>query len=114
MEDFHKILKTIRKKNGYTQQQIAEILSLEVSSYGKKELGQSDITLKQLELISNFYGISVLELLAYPNPVTVNNERLQPRIQILVDVGNKNQKEKVVEVLKKIEDINIEASFIKT
>ena len=113
MERFHTILKEIRKRNGYTQQQIADILKCDVSNYGKKELGQSDITLKQLELISNFYGISVLELLAYPDPVIVNNERLQPRIQILVDVGTKNQKDKVVEVLKTIEDISIQTSIIK-
>jgi len=108
MENFGNILRKIRTKNGYTQQNIADFLDLEVSSYGKKELGQSDITLKQLELISNFYGMSVLELLAYPFPVIVNNERLQPKIQISIDVGNKNQKEKVLEVLKKIEDINIQ------
>jgi transcriptional regulator with XRE-family HTH domain len=108
MKAINDVLKEIRKRNGKTQQEIANVLNLEVSSYGKKELGQSDITYKQLELISNFYGMSVIELLAYPYPVIVNNEKLQPTIKITIDVGSKNQKDKVLEVLNKIEDINIQ------
>ena len=108
MIQISKILKELRKKNGYTQQDLAEVLKLEVSSYGKKELGQTDITLRQLEFIANFYGVTVLELLAYPNSVSVNNELLQPKIHISVEVGSKNQKDKVIQVLQKIDDINIE------
>ena len=108
MKPINVVLKKIRKKNGYTQQEIANVLGLEVSSYGKKELGQTDITLRQLESIANFYNITVLELIAYPSPVSVNNELLQPKIRISVDVGNKNQRDKVMQVLQKIEDINIE------
>jgi len=108
MKPINEVLKEIRKKNGYKQRELADVLVLDVTSYGKKELGQTDITLRQLESIANFYKITVLELLAYPSPVIVNNELLQPKIRISVDVGSRNQSEKVVQVLKKIEDINVE------
>jgi len=68
--------------------------------------------LRQLESIANFYKITVLELLAYPNSVSVNNNLLQPKIQILVDVGTKNQSDKVIQVLQKIDDINRDKNMI--
>ncbi|MDR2962757.1 MAG: helix-turn-helix domain-containing protein [Bacteroidales bacterium] len=75
MKSITEILKELREKKGKTQQDLANVLNLEVSSYGKKELGKADITLTQLERISNFYNISVLELLAYPNTVSINEKQ---------------------------------------
>ena len=107
MKPISETLKSLRKKNGYTQQNLADVLELEVSSYGKKELGQSDITLTQLECISKFYKMSVLELLAYPDAVAINKQPMHTAVQILVDVVSERQKQKLLEVLDKIEDINV-------
>jgi len=98
MEAINEVLKKLRKKNGYTQQQIADVLALEVSSYGKKELGQSDISLRQLESISNFYKMSVLELLAYPDTITINDkEETQLILQVVVGKDKKNDVLKVIQ-----------------
>lgn len=107
MKPINEILKELRTKKGCTQQVLADILNLKVSSYGKKELGKAEITLCQLECISKFYGISVLELLAYPDAVTINKQPILTTVQILVDVVSERQKEKLLEVLDKIEEINV-------
>jgi len=108
MKPINEILKELRDKNHHTQQVLAEALNLKVSSYGKKELGKADISLSQLESISNFYKMSVLELLAYPDAVTINKQPIHATVQILVDVVSPRQKEKLIEVLDKIEEINVE------
>lgn len=107
MKLFNEILKELRTQKGYSQQDLADVLNLKVSSYGKKELGKSDISLSQLECISNFYKMSVLELLAYPDAVTINKQPIHTTVQILVDVVSQRQKEKLIEVLDKIGEINV-------
>jgi transcriptional regulator with XRE-family HTH domain len=107
MKQICETLKHLRKKNGYTQQKLADFLDLEVSSYGKKELGQSEITLTQLESLSNFYDMTVIELLAYPKEIHIVGEPLKPKVSIVIDVFSDNQGKTVAEVLEKIEGINL-------
>jgi len=107
MKPINEILKELRDKNGYTQQDLADALNLKVSSYGKKELKKADIKLGQLECISNFYKMSVLELLSYPDAVTINKQPIHTTVQILVDVVSARQKDKLLEVLDKIDEINV-------
>lgn len=90
MKAITEILKELRKKNGLTQQEVADVLDLEVSSYGKKELGKADITLSQLECISNFYKMSVLELIAYPNNVVVN-EKNEIKGKLTIEINGQKQ-----------------------
>lgn len=97
MERVYSTIKELRKKNGLTQQDLAEYLSLDVTSVSKLENGKIDISLSKLELISTKFGMSVLELLAYPNKVVVNDMQSE---QV------KKLKEKVVEcleIIKKME-----------
>ena len=107
MKSISEILRELRTKNGYTQQKVADALGLENSSYGKKELGQVDITLSQLESIANFYKMSVLELLAYPSAVHIVGETLKPEIIISLKVVSENHAETIKEVLNKIEGIKL-------
>ena len=71
------------------------------------EQGVSDINLSKLELISNIYKMSVVELLAYPNLVKEVYEPLKPKVSIIIDVYSDNQEKAVTEVLEKIEGIEV-------
>lgn len=99
MERVYSTIKELRKKKGLTQQDLAEYLNLDVTSISKLENGKIDISLSKLELISTKFEMSVLELLAYPNKVVVNDNDMQSE-QL------KKLKEKVfecLEILKKME-----------
>ncbi len=71
MKQICKTLIELRKKNGYNQSQVGESLGLDATGYGKKELGKSDLTLTQLELLANFYNMTLVEFVAYPETVKV-------------------------------------------
>lgn len=97
METVYRTIKELRKKNGLTQQDLAEYLNLDVTSVSKLENGKIDISLSKLELISKKFGLNVLELLAYPNKVIVNDTQSE-QVKIL--------REKVfelMEIVKKME-----------
>ena len=64
-------IKDLRKKHGYNQTQVGEALGLDVTGYGKKELGKSDLTYSQLELLAKFYNMTLVDLVAYPAIVKV-------------------------------------------
>jgi transcriptional regulator with XRE-family HTH domain len=65
-------LKTLRKKNGITQQEIAEYLGIDTTSYGRIERGDRNLSAERLELIAKFYKLNVNALLSDGN-INVND-----------------------------------------
>lgn len=61
---FSKNLKDLRLKANLTQAQIAQELDITQQSYQKWESGKSKPTLNTLEMFSDFFGISIEELLS--------------------------------------------------
>lgn len=68
-------LRVIRKKKGYTQQQIADIIATDVSNYSRKESGDVKIIQDEWEKIANFLNVSVEEIYEDEDArVIVNND----------------------------------------
>lgn len=68
-------LRAIRKKKGYTQQQIADIIATDVSNYSRKENGDVKIIKEEWEKIANFLQIPMEEIYEDDeSKVVVNNE----------------------------------------
>lgn len=61
---FSKNLKDLRLKANLTQVQIAQELDITQQSYQKWESGKSKPTLNTLEMFSDFFGVSIEELLS--------------------------------------------------
>ncbi|AMS27543.1 hypothetical protein AEM51_11460 [Bacteroidetes bacterium UKL13-3] len=59
----HQKLIALRKQNGYTQQQIADYLGIDTTSYGRLERGERKISTERLELLAVYYKLPVHELL---------------------------------------------------
>lgn len=77
----HQFLKEIRIKNGYKQQQIAEILGIDTTSYGRIERGDRKLNTERLAILAKHYNISVSALLSNaeilaekPQETPTNNE----------------------------------------
>lgn len=70
----HQFLKEIRIKNGYKQQEIAEILGIDTTSYGRIERGDRKLTTERLALLAKHYKISISALLS-------NNETIEEKPQ---------------------------------
>lgn len=61
--DISKNLQKYRVQRGYSQDEIAKRLNISRQTYIKYENNQASISLNQLEIISNIYGLSVNELI---------------------------------------------------
>lgn len=57
-------LKSLRERNGYSQQEVADALNMSQNAYSLLETGKTKLDVERLHLIAKFYKISVIELLA--------------------------------------------------
>lgn len=62
----HKIkkdkLQAIRKQKGYTQQQVADFISTDVSNYSRKESGEVRIYTEEWDKIARFLGVPLKDI----------------------------------------------------
>ncbi len=59
-------LKSLRERNGYSQQDVAEALNMSQNAYSLLETGKTKLDVDRLYLIAEFYKISIIELLDPP------------------------------------------------
>ena len=62
------LLKKLRKENGLTQQQVADFLHLDRSTYAYYESGRTKINIDILIRLSNFFQVSLGELVGVEVP----------------------------------------------
>jgi transcriptional regulator with XRE-family HTH domain len=58
----HTNIRSIREKDGLTQEQVADYLNMSVNGYGDIERGETDIKFSRLVQISNLFNITIAEL----------------------------------------------------
>lgn len=85
MEDILKNIEAIRKEKRVTQEKIASELGIKQSSYSSYITRESDITYSRLLRISEILGVSVIDLIGWP-------ERYVPEstAKECVDCGSKD------------------------
>jgi transcriptional regulator with XRE-family HTH domain len=84
-------IKVLRKKNGITQQEIAEYLGIDTTSYGRLERGERNLSADRLELIAKFYKISVNILLEGINLVESTTQKQNSEYDFLEYLKQENQ-----------------------
>ncbi|WP_370899594.1 helix-turn-helix domain-containing protein [Chryseobacterium gossypii] len=68
-------LRLVRKRKGYTQQQIADVIATDVSNYSRKESGDVRIIRDEWEKIANFLDVPVEEIYEEDEgKVVINND----------------------------------------
>ncbi len=78
------LIKKARKKSGYTQQQVADLLGVDRSTYSYYELGKIKPDIKTIINLSKVFGVTYVELLESEN------------VNKFSDVSNvKDEKEKI-------------------
>ena len=68
-----KLLKTLRKENGLTQQQVADYLHLDRSSYAYYESGRTKINIDILIRLAQFFQISLAMLVGEELPAQLKD-----------------------------------------
>jgi transcriptional regulator with XRE-family HTH domain len=62
-------IKTLRKKHGYSQEKLAEMLNMGQNTYSDLESGKRKLDIERLFQIAQFYKISINRLLEDPPPL---------------------------------------------
>ena len=65
-------LKHFRTTSGLTQQQVADVLGLDRSTYAYYESGKTTPDIKSVNKLLKIFNISYYELMEEPDPTTVN------------------------------------------
>ncbi|UZT98627.1 helix-turn-helix transcriptional regulator [Chryseobacterium fluminis] len=66
-------LRSVRKRKGYTQQQIADVLATDVSNYCRKESGDVKIIHEEWAKIADFLNVPLEEIYEEEGALTVIN-----------------------------------------
>ena len=67
----HEIIRNLRKERGFTQQQVADYLNLDRSTYAYYESGRSKASIAIVVKLAHFYQVRYAALLG-PEPVTAD------------------------------------------
>ena len=69
-----KCLRSLREKCGYTQQQLANVLNIDRSTYSYYESGKTSPDISSLITLANVFSISLEELLGQETPSPILND----------------------------------------
>lgn len=84
-------LKALRKNYGITQQEIAEYLGIDTTSYGRIERGDRNLSAERLELIAKFYKVSASSILNENNNDVSHLNKTDISIEFLEYLKQENQ-----------------------
>ena len=75
--EFHEKLQELRKKRGLTQEELAEALYVSRTAISKWESGRGYPSIDSLKEISNFFTVSIDDLLSTETVLSIKNDHLQ-------------------------------------
>ena len=102
------ILKRIRLDRGFSQENVAEEIEVDVTTYGRYEKGESQIKFEQVARLANFYGITIDNLYHYDETrpsLKAEKTKSEPKRQVTVMVtldGLEGSLKSSIELLNKI------------
>ena len=88
-------IKNLRLKNGYTQEYIAKILGMSRQSYSLLEKGKKELTLENINILSDFYSISKENFIKEKEVnikinIVDNNENINDITDVRINIPQKN------------------------
>ena len=100
MENILKNIEAIRKEKHITQEEMASKMGIRQSSYSSYITRNSDITYSRMLQISEFLGVSVIDLIAWPEKYTLVSSENQCKECDVKDITIMNLN-KYIELLEK-------------
>jgi len=94
-------LKMERKKMGWTQEEVAELIDLAPAFVGHLERGERSMSLKTLIHFSNLYGVSIDYLLS--DTLQMDRDNVSAQIAALLKDKTEKQQAAILDVLKTVE-----------
>jgi transcriptional regulator with XRE-family HTH domain len=118
--DISKLLE-YRKKFGYTQQQLAEMMGVHYSTYGKMEGGEIKVDIEKGLKLANIYGVTLDVLFGgqaedSQNKVVIkrpaNKEKRKP-FRLMLEIDTDGNEEKLPDFIMKLQKLIEEQNNIE-
>lgn len=84
--EFHEKLQELRKKRGLTQEELAEALYVSRTAISKWESGRGYPSIDSLKEISNFFSVSIDELLSTETVLSIAEKENKSNMQSMCDL----------------------------
>lgn len=96
----HESIREIRQKKSINQQEIAYALNVDVAVVSNIEKGKRDLRVRELEIISNVLGISVVDLFTYPEKYVKISQGEKEDVEAVLQIKlNKEKKDQVFKLV---------------
>lgn len=94
----YEAIKEIRTAKSMNQQVIADLLNVDVAVISNIEKGKRDLRISEIEKISNLFGMSLVDLITYPDVyVKKDAEEDKEPIEAVLQIRlRKNKKDEVL------------------
>ena len=94
----YEAIKEIRTAKSMNQQVIADLLNVDVAVISNIEKGKRDLRISEIEKISNLFGMSLVDLITYPDVYVKKDaeEDKEPIESVLQIRLRKNKKDEVL------------------
>lgn len=92
----HEKIRNLREMNHWTQEDMAEKLSLSVAGYAKIENGKTHLTLKRLEQFAEIFNVEILDLIQNENNVFYQlnpDSNARNQAQVFYNIGSQSNTE---------------------
>lgn len=99
-EQVVKNITKLRETNGLSKRKLANELGINEASYGRIESGEIALSYDHLAKIANFYQMSVIDIITYPDIYVKKEETTSEPIEAILQI--KLQRDKKDQVLKLI------------
>jgi transcriptional regulator with XRE-family HTH domain len=98
MKSLGQNIRTLRRKKGWSQEDVAKQLDISIPAFSKIETGFTDINLSRLEQVAAIFEISVVQLL------TLNDGNQEQSINTLDTLNKKllSREAEVIDLQKKV------------
>jgi len=93
-------IKEIRLQKSINQQVIADALNVDVASVSNLEKGKREIRFREIEIIANVLGVSVVDLITYPKKYVEVKEGEDHDVEAVLMIKLKESKKR--QILKSI------------
>jgi len=105
MDNILKNITGIRNSKRFSQKNVADYIGISDATYSRIESGKIDLSYKQLTLIANFFEMSVIDVISYPDICSINSRKNIAKINFEIELpmnefSQLEIREKIIETLK--------------
>ena len=106
--EIQEAIKEIRLNKSLNQQALAEALHCDTAVVSNIETGKRDVKFKELEIISKFFKMSLIDLITYPDKYVKKTQKEEDTVEAILQIKlRKDKRDQVLRLVFSDDDLEI-------